>query len=93
MIPEDAQEFVSRCIWSTRTGFPFGERGLRDAQGGGKISLIEAETAAEAEDELGRGGVFSATVDDDKRAAWRIVGDAAGGAVGEGHLSNVVELR
>ena len=54
MIPEDAQEFVSRCIWSTRTGFPFGECGLRDAQGGGKISLIEAETAAEAEDESGQ---------------------------------------
>ena len=90
---EDAQEFIGCGIWASCTGFPFGEGGFGDAEGSGESVLIEAEAAAEAEDELCGGGVFFSTVDDDEGAAGRIVRDAAGGAVGEGDFSDVVELR
>ena len=93
LLAEDAQEFVSGGIRTAGAGFPLGEGGLRNAERGGEFSLIEAESAAQAEDELGRGDVFLCSADDDEGAAGRIVGDAAGGAVGEGDFSDVVELR
>ena len=92
-LAQDAQEFVGGGVRAASAGFPFGEGGLRNAEGGGKVSLIETETAVDAEDELGGGGVFFCNVDDDESAAGGIVWDAAGGAVGEGDFGDVIELR
>ena len=92
MIPENAQEFVSRCIRPARTGFPFGERGLRDAQGGGKISLIEAETAAKRRNKGGGVAVERGVAADDKGAAGGVKRELVSKAGAEGLLCNVIEL-
>lgn len=89
---EDAQEFIGCGVRAACAGFPLGKGGLGYAESGGEVSLIEPETAAQADDKLCRGSVFLCSVDDDEGAAGRIVGDAAGGAVGEGDFSDVVEL-
>ena len=91
-LAQDAQEFVGGSIRAASAGFPFGEGGLRNAEGGGKVSLIETETAADVRNKGGGVAVWRDMAADDKGAAGRVEWKVVPEADPEGLLCNIVEL-
>ena len=89
---QDAQEFVGGGVRAASAGFPFGEGGLRNAEGGGKVSLIETETAADVRNKGGGVAVWRDMAADDKGAAGRVEWKVVPEADPEGLLCNIVEL-
>ena len=91
-LAEDAQEFVGGGIRAACAGFPFGEGGFRDAEGGGKVSLIETEAAAYIRNKGGGVAVWRGMAADDEGAAWGIEWEVVPEAGPEGLLCNIVQL-
>lgn len=75
VVAQDAQEFQSGGIGAAFAGFPFGEAGFGDAEGGGKFALVHTEAAPQVGHEPYGVEVTGFLRDDDDGTAGGGVGD------------------